>query len=314
MRLSVVLNTRDKLPYLRLTVRSLAARCRAEGTPQIVIVDDGSTDDTRAFLADGEDVRSLDAVIVRVERLGLAAARNAGVHRTTAPAVLFLDDDIVLGEGFLRTLARRVADQPRHVHLGNLRNVALDAALRLVAAGEPAIDESALAARCTEHAMYDAAKVLFRHAGGADQPAVWWAVVTGGNLCVPRAELDAIGGFDAGFQGWGPEDADLCYRLFRAGVAAAYHADCRLYHLDHHRDHAAVDASMLRNAKLLFTKHGKPPELLAYLRFFNGLETLDAFNRTAARRFGRPVLAVDDFRIAMRHVMQATDAAQESPV
>jgi GT2 family glycosyltransferase len=308
-RLSIVLNTRNKLPYLRMTLRALADHARGARAPEVVIVDDGSTDGTRDYLERSEHVRALGATVVHLDGVGLAASRNAGVRATSAPHVLFMDNDIVLGSGFLRALERHVQDFPDRVHLGSLRNVRLDAVRELMTgaeAGAPA--EQWLAEHCAEHAMYDAAAVLFRHANATQSPAVWWAVVTGGNLCVPRSALEAVGGFDPRFTGWGPEDAELCYRLFLRGVPAAYHADCRLYHLDHARDGRAVNASMIRNTLLLLRKHGAPPELRAYLLFFKGLVTLEAFNRETAERFGLSPLRVDDHRLAMLAVMKPEPA------
>jgi glycosyltransferase involved in cell wall biosynthesis len=57
--------------------------------PEIVVVDDGSTDDTRAALAP-----FLDRIVYhRQERRGVSAARNAGVRLATAAWLAFLDSD-----------------------------------------------------------------------------------------------------------------------------------------------------------------------------------------------------------------------------
>ncbi len=55
---------------------------------QVIVVDDGSTDDTCAV------AREHGATVIRHEtNLGLAAARNTGIRASSAPIVAFLDDD-----------------------------------------------------------------------------------------------------------------------------------------------------------------------------------------------------------------------------
>lgn len=60
--------------------------------------------------------------------------------------------------------------------------------------------------------------------------------------------------------------------------------------------------AMMRNAALLYKRHGKPPELLAYLRFFNGMTSLDQFNAAVAECHGLPAASVPEFRVSMRDV------------
>jgi GT2 family glycosyltransferase len=89
-RLSVVIPTRDCLEYLPAALASL--RAQAIAGLQIVIVDDGSTDGTAAYLA-AEAVTDPALVVVTRGGGGVAAARNAGMAAATAPIIGFLDAD-----------------------------------------------------------------------------------------------------------------------------------------------------------------------------------------------------------------------------
>jgi len=87
----VVIPTRDRRPLLARALRSVLAQQRVD--VEVVVVDDGSGDDTGAYLTALADPRLV--VISHGEGQGVAAARNAGVARATGPWVAFVDDDDV---------------------------------------------------------------------------------------------------------------------------------------------------------------------------------------------------------------------------
>lgn len=83
---SIIITTHDRPELLRRAVES-ARRAGAE--VEIVVVDDGSTDQTRAVCAS-----FLDVVSVRLEeRRGVGYARAAGIAASSGTYISFLDDD-----------------------------------------------------------------------------------------------------------------------------------------------------------------------------------------------------------------------------
>ncbi|MGU3493877.1 glycosyltransferase family 2 protein [Xanthobacteraceae bacterium A53D] len=89
-RLSVVIPSRNCLQYLPAAIASI--RAQTFGPIEIVIVDDGSTDGTAAFL---EEARRTDPLLTPLvhEPAGVSAARNAGIAAASAPIIAFLDAD-----------------------------------------------------------------------------------------------------------------------------------------------------------------------------------------------------------------------------
>jgi len=89
---SVVIPTRDRLPSLKLALEALSLQQVPAGAFEVVVADDGSKDDTPAFLADPPPMpfplRSL-----RLSGTGPARARNRAIGLASAPRVLLLGDD-----------------------------------------------------------------------------------------------------------------------------------------------------------------------------------------------------------------------------
>jgi glycosyltransferase involved in cell wall biosynthesis len=95
--ISVVIPTYNRQPYLRRAVESCFDG--NEGIePEVVVVDDGSEDGTRAWLQSLEDARVRPLFQANA---GAPRARNRGLRAARAPYVKFLDDDDWLAEGAL---------------------------------------------------------------------------------------------------------------------------------------------------------------------------------------------------------------------
>lgn len=75
---------------------------------QVIVVDDGSTDDTDAVISPFRDRIEL----IRQENQGVAAARNRGMERATGQWIAFLDADDRWRPGHLGTLARAALENP----------------------------------------------------------------------------------------------------------------------------------------------------------------------------------------------------------
>ena len=85
--MSVIIPTHNRATLVARAVAS-ALRAVAPGD-EIIVVDDGSTDDTTGVLAQFGDRIQL----LRISNRGPGAARNHGIDRATRPLIAFLDSD-----------------------------------------------------------------------------------------------------------------------------------------------------------------------------------------------------------------------------
>jgi GT2 family glycosyltransferase len=105
-RVAVVVASRNRRELLLSTVaRHLALPER----PQVVVVDDGSTDGT----ADAIAAAAPDVEVIRLERPIGGAARNVGLRAVRAPYVALCDDDSWWEPGALRRAADLLDRHPR---------------------------------------------------------------------------------------------------------------------------------------------------------------------------------------------------------
>lgn len=105
-RISVVIATRNRRAELARTLRQLSA---LPERPQLVVVDNASTDGTAAAVRDGFP----DADLVVLRRNRGAWARNVGVLRCASRYVAFSDDDSWWEPGSLAAAATVLDASPR---------------------------------------------------------------------------------------------------------------------------------------------------------------------------------------------------------
>ncbi|MBU6276592.1 MAG: glycosyltransferase, partial [Planctomycetes bacterium] len=154
---------------------------------EVILVDDGSTDDTPAIARRFPEVR-----VVRHEtNLGLSASRNAGLAVATGAIVAYTDSDCFADPDWLTHLVHR------------LESTGADA----VGGPNIAPDDGWLAASIA------ASPGQPTHVLESDQEAEH---VPGCNMAFRRGALEEINGFDPQFLRAG-DDVDVCWRLQQAG-------------------------------------------------------------------------------------------------
>jgi glycosyltransferase involved in cell wall biosynthesis len=191
MQLSVVIPTLNKVDLLRKTLAALEGQLSDPGqTWEVVVVNDGSSDGTAAFLATCAAAGRLPLQVISPERnVGRARARNLGAHAASGRFLLFLDDDIVAPPGLLAAHLALLQAEPRCGTIG-------------YAVTDPALVDS-------PHFHYLDTRGTARLAAG---PAPARFFVTQ-NAAVPRSAFLDVGGFDEDFSSYGFEDMELAFRL-----------------------------------------------------------------------------------------------------
>jgi glycosyltransferase involved in cell wall biosynthesis len=185
---SVVVPTRNRSRMLERLLASLARQSLDPSKFEVIVVDDGSSDDTPELLERIAPRIPLELRVLRQSSAGgAAAARNRGWREAYAPLVAFTDDDCVATPGWLSELLEFAADG----------------------------DDLILQGR-TELAPGDAEMVgPFSRVLEITEPNPYYATC---NIAYPRGLLEKLDGFDESFRTVTGEDTDLGWRAQEAGA------------------------------------------------------------------------------------------------
>jgi glycosyltransferase involved in cell wall biosynthesis len=202
---SVVVATKNRERMLRALLSCLEAQTLGRDAFEVVVVDDGSTDGTRAALdeAVARGVLNLRPLVHDKSR-GPAAARNHGWRAASGDLIAFTDDDCEPVPAWLERLVAEAAANPGQIVQGRVLPNPREAAL----AG--AFTRSLQVDRPSPH--YETANVLY-----------------------PRAVLEALNGFDEEYGAPAGEDTDLGWRSRARGVQYFFAPDALVHHAVHQR-------------------------------------------------------------------------------
>jgi glycosyltransferase involved in cell wall biosynthesis len=110
LKVSIIIPLYNKAPYVRRALDSIAVQTFADF--EAIVVDDGSTDDGAAILADYSDARFR---LIRQANAGPGAARNAGLAQARGEFIAFLDADDEWLPNYLHESVRLLEDSDPEV-------------------------------------------------------------------------------------------------------------------------------------------------------------------------------------------------------
>jgi GT2 family glycosyltransferase len=206
--IAVVVPTHQRRDLVLRLLASLSEQRLHPARFEVAVVCDGCTDGTGAAALGyyGPTLaRGLNLVVEEQRRSGAATARNAGVRRTTAPLVLFLDDDMIADPDLLARHLRAHRSSPGAIVLGAV----------------PVHEDSPRSYLSVGLASW-AQRRDTRLRGEAWVPP---DDVLSGHVSVSRKVFELLGGFDVEFTAggtFGGEDIDFGWRARLHGIPLRY--------------------------------------------------------------------------------------------
>jgi len=203
--ISVVVATYNRGRHIRALIDGLRAQTLERGRFEVLIVDDGSTDETPAVLGRELGRGGIEMRVIRRERNGgLAVSRQQGWTEARADLLAFTDDDCVPAPEWLAAGLAACAREPGVIVQGRTDPRASD------------LEEIGAVRRPFTRTL----------SIPAPDPHVQTC-----NVFYPREVLERVGGLDTeGFARLAGDDADLAWRSIEAGARVSFAPEARVEH------------------------------------------------------------------------------------
>ena len=258
MRASVVVRSKDEADRLRLTLRSLSRQTVA---PEVVVVNDGSTDATESVLDEAEPLLDLKRIHNPTPK-GRSAAANMGAEAATGDVLIFLDGDTLAGPDFVLKHLEPHRTGEGVVPRGETHQLRCTRFFANPQTGTPRPGEEARIAAMSESELARMRVTIqdvennFASVHKRSQPGIYpgagprrlfdlemealrnhpqcsllWAAASGSNQSVPRAAFLDAGGFHKDITI--NEHRELALRLTNAGLRMVPANGAYSYHLTH---------------------------------------------------------------------------------
>ncbi len=198
-KVSVVIPCYNAKRTIGLTLQALIQQTYP-GPTEIIVVDDGSSDQTFELIRSFPDV-----IYIHQENQGPAVARNRGFRASSGEFVFFTDSDCI--------------PEPRWIEkcLSGFQN----SDIAVVCGSYGIANPEYMLARCIHQ------EILYRHQYlMPDFPKAFGSY----NFCVRRKVFEAVSGFSETYRNPSGEDNDLSYKILRTGARIYFSRHCYVEH------------------------------------------------------------------------------------
>lgn len=272
--LSVIIPVYNRSTNILVCLRALAAQKGVKGEFEVLIVDDGSTDDTLDVISKEYSNMRLrkDAPLTILSggpNKGFRGgrARNIAAFNCAGDRMMFVDSDVALNQNSIKSLLDAAAVQPDAIIVGLYHWLPpLDWSL-----GETALHEAVSFVDLMGRVAEGAAKVLsnvvndspfgedIRTGDFDDSLSIKKGCGLGalsGNISYPKNLFWRLGGFDERIVGHGGEDADLGLTADEANADWILLSTMFGFHVWHTRNQLQNSKEVQANIAFIDAKHG----------------------------------------------------------
>ena len=234
---SVVVCTFNRSRQLGESLRHIEGSAhRADVGVEIVVVDNNSSDDTKAAV---NRIAASSLVAVRYvfePAQGLSFARNRGLQAAKGNIIAFTDDDCLVDPEWIAALCGEFTTNPDLAIVGGRVDLYTTE------------DQPVSIRPLSERVRYTSARQIY-------------GLIMGCNMAIRRGVSERIGGFDpalGGSKGVIADDLDFIYRALKQGFGVLFAPEARVLHHHGRRDPGEVRAlrrGYVRGRGAFYCKH-----------------------------------------------------------
>ncbi len=248
--ISIVILTHNQIEYTKKCIESIY-KC-TKGPFELIVVDNGSTDGTVAYLeTEVGGYRTEVRIIKNEENLGFAAGNNQGMAAAKGDYILLMNNDIVVTSGWLERLVSCAERGPRIGIVGPMSNYV----------SGPQLVKNVTYNITELDGLDDFADGFSKKYAGKTERILR---VVGFCMLIKRSVINKIGGMDGRYGLGNFEDDDFSLRATLAGFESWIAEDCFLHHFGNRTFMGAkIDyhESLHKNWEIFKEKWGMPKDI-----------------------------------------------------
>jgi Predicted glycosyltransferases len=232
---SVIIPTYNRSQLLDFSLSSLEKQNLSGISFEVLVIDDGSTDNTRAIVENHTSKLNLRYFYQEKNGFRAATARNIGIKEAKGELIIFFDSGVIAVENFIYEHYHSHQINKNCVVLGNVYGlyVKLNDPVFFTLLDLDHLSESV--ERLAKHKKFiDVRYDFYEHFDfKLENTIAPWIYFWTCNVSILRDELIKVGMFDETFNSWGMEDIDLGFRLYQDHLPFIINFDALTIHYPH---------------------------------------------------------------------------------
>lgn len=225
-KISLIVTTYNRPKALNVVLKSILEQTVMPN--EIIIADDGSTDETRVLIEEYAESFPVPLIHSWQEDIGfrLSASRNKAIARSTGDYIVLIDGDMVLDRRYISDHREAMRDGYMYicsrVFLSEIKTQQIEqTATTNVSFWDKGIEKNKLN-QIRNSCLLWLFPSIKTYEGAKGYMAFW------------KKDCITVNGFDERYEGWGREDSDFMIRMINAGIVAKkMKGRCISYHLFH---------------------------------------------------------------------------------
>lgn len=256
--ITVIIPTYNRRNLLNKTLLSLCFQSFNLHNYEVIVIDDGSCDDTKDIVLSFKDRIFISYFYQEDKGFRVAQARNLGVINAHFSVSLFLDSGMIAHPHLLENHWRMHKDKSELALIGFAYGYCdyenLSASLLKEFSHKKEVEGIFEVFRMHKNLRDRRAVVLEENSITFEEISIPWIIFWTCHISCSTKALMRVNGFDETFQSWGGEDIELGLRLHAAGVQFTFAHDCEVIHCPHERSFNHPESSV-HYTQYVYKKH-----------------------------------------------------------
>lgn len=235
---TVLIPTYNRADLLARTLRSLCDIEETEGAFEVIVSDDGSSDNTVSIVQRFERRLDIKYIYVRDDGFRLSRARNLGIALAEGEFCILLDCGLLVFPGFIKGHIEAHEAYPCSYVIGYVYGMNSEPPVKarlldLLTIGEDLGSVSFVAIE-NDSDFCDTREPCYL-ACNDDLSKLYapWAVAWTSNVSIPTEIAIKVGGFDEFYKSWGGEDVDFALAVVQSGAEIRLARAAAAVHIPH---------------------------------------------------------------------------------